>query len=167
MKLIAGAMNPPVLDELSEDEDVEQATPFNPFDIDTGAALALRISRDKNWPTYVNSSFKKQAPLCNGDEDKMEEVLEKRYSLVELLDRKHFKSYDELKQRFLEVTSSVSVGTAETADVVKFVEEEEEDDVPVFTAPPPKAPKAKALPPTTIDDDSDDLSFFEKLAAGE
>lgn len=171
MKIIASAMNPPVLDELSEDEEVEQAAPFNPFDIDTGAALALRISRDKNWPTYVNSSFKKQSPLCGGDEDAMEEVLEKRYSLEELLDRKHFKSYDELKKRFLEVTSSVSVGTAESADVVKFTEElESEDDVPVFTAPPPKAPKApkaKVAAPIVIDDDDSDLSFFEKLAAGE
>ncbi len=146
------------------DEDSEAVEGINPFCFWTGADFALRICRKDGWPSYINSEFKKPKPLFKGDDEKIEELWKKEYSLVELLDEKHFKSYDELKKRFLEVTSSVSVGTAETADVVKFVEEPD-DDVPVFQQ---KAPKPKAVKPMPVAvDDDDDLSFFEKLAAGE
>lgn len=151
-------------DPLDEDS-VEQAG-INPFCFWTGADFALRISKQDGWPSYINSEFRKPKPLCKGDDDKIDEIWKQQYSLAELLDRKHFKTYDELKKRFLEVVNGVSVGTADAGDVVKFDDKEEEDDVPVFTSP--KSPKPKAVKPMpVVEDDDDDLSFFEKLAAGE
>lgn len=162
--IISLAMNPPEVDALDDDD--EQAVAINPFCFWQGADLALRIAKKDGWPSYHNSEFRKPKALFKGDEEKLEEVWKKEYSLQELLDPKHFKTYDELKKRFLEVTTSVSVGNAaDLPDVVKFVDEPE-DDIPLFETPAPKVklPKQKA---SVIIDDEDDLDFFTKLANGD
>ena len=80
--------------------------------------------------------------------------------MKELVDPKHFKSYDELKTRL----NNVLVLNAAPAKVrgVALDEEEYKAPAPTFQASAPAAaPAAKA----TVDEDDDDLAFFSKLAA--
>jgi hypothetical protein len=145
------------------DEDSEVIPGINPFCFWNGSDFALKIKRVKNWPSYIDSTFRKPKPLFGGDDDKIEAVWNAQYSLTELVDPSHFKSYDELKARFLAVVNGVSIGSADEADKVKFVEEPE-DDVPVFAdlkAPKVKAPKKMPVLPES---DDDDLDFFAQLA---
>ncbi len=149
------------------DEDSKVIPGINPFDFWDGADFALKIKRKDGWPSYIDSSFRKPKPLFGGDDAKIEAVWEKEYSLTELLDRSHFKTYDELKERFLAVVNGVSIGNVESADVVKFVEDEPEDDVPVFAdLKAPKVKPAKKMPVMPEADD-DDLNFFSQLAAND
>ncbi|MDD4242712.1 MAG: single-stranded DNA-binding protein [Bacilli bacterium] len=168
--IIAAAMQPPEVDPLDEDAIVGEA--FNPFDFWSGANLALRINKVDGWPSYVNSKFQKPAPLFKGDDKKIEEIWKQEYSLKELLDPKHFKSYEELKARYLKVVNGISAGTvADEPDVNKFVDEKDED-VPNFNSEESfqdvKSPKPKDDDvPFDVGDDEDDLSFFQKLANGD
>lgn len=158
MDHIAKAMNPVVADDF-DDEKPEAFDPFNPY---FGADFALRIARIKGWPSYENSSFKKPKPMLKGDDEAIEKAFAATYSLQELLDPSHFKSYDELKKRFLEVTSSASIGNAAETDIVTFMDSDE--DVPVFSAP---EIKKKPVVQSLVEDDDEDLSFFEKLSKEE
>lgn len=153
-----------------DDEFGESKTPINPFDIDSGANFKLKIRNGENgYPTYDKSEFLKPSPICDGNEEEMIKVIESLYPVAELNDPKHFKSYDELKKRFLYVFGETpSIGSAET-DIPfagnKF-EEEDEEDVPTFEKPSdPKPKEEKKTPlPTFDDDEDDDMAFFKQLA---
>ena len=159
MDLIAARMKDSEVDPLDEDSVVVAGV--NPFDFWAGADFALKIKRVEKWPSYIDSAFRKPKALFGGDDAKIEAIWEQEYSLVELLDRSHFKTYQELKDRYLAVVNGVSVGTADTADKVKFVDEEE-DDVPLFEAPVVKPKAVKKMP--VIEDEDSDLDFFTALA---
>jgi len=158
-----------------EDEFGESKTPVNPFDIDSGANFKLKIRNGENgYPTYDKSEFMKPSPICDGNEEEMVRVLESLHPVAELNDPKHFKTYDELKKRFLFVMGETpSIGSAESnvkdtsqlPSENKF-EEDAEDDVPSFEKPSdPKPKQEKKIPmPTFDDDEDDDMAFFKKLA---
>ena len=153
-----------------DDEFGESKTPINPFDIDSGANFKLKIRNGENgYPTYDKSEFLKPSPICDGNEEEMIKVIESLYSVAELNDPKNFKSYEELKKRYLYVFGETpSIGSAETNSTPaenKF-EEEEEEDVPTFEKPSdPKPKEEKKTPlPTFDDDDDDDMAFFKQLA---
>lgn len=84
---------------------------FDPFDPVTGADLYLNIiytkknigGKDVMVPDYKNVAWSTPTPLCGGDEAQIEELWRKEYSLLEFHDRKTFKSFDELKERFCKV----------------------------------------------------------------
>jgi len=165
LSMIREQISPP------EDEFGESKQPVNPFDIDNGANFKLKIRTGENgYPTYDKSEFMKPAPICDGNEEEMIKVLESLYSVAELNDPKHFKTYDELKKRFLYVFGETpSIGSAEK-DIPfagnKF-EEEDEEDVPTFekpSDPKPKEEKKTPLPTFDDDDEDDDMAFFKQLA---
>ncbi len=85
---IMGAMQPEFEDE----------TPINPFDFWEGADFKLKIKKVAGYWNYDSSEFSRQAPLLD-DDDAMEEIWKKQYSLSALVDADQFKSYDALKKR--------------------------------------------------------------------
>jgi hypothetical protein len=87
---ITDAMNPPP--EFGE-------TPVNPFDLWKGANFKLKIRKVEGFQNYDKSEFDSPEALFNGDDAKLEELWKKEYSLVEFVDKKHFKAYDQLKSR--------------------------------------------------------------------
>jgi hypothetical protein len=141
-------MNPSFADE----------QPTNPFDLWTGANFKLKIRKVEGYPNYDKSEFDSPAPLFD-DDDKLEAVWKQEHSLKELVDTKHFKSYDELKTRLNNV---LVLNAPAKVRGVELDEEEYKAPAPVFQA----AASAPALAATAaVDDDDDDLAFFSKLAA--
>lgn len=154
-----------------DDEFGEQKTPVNPFDIDEGANFKLKMRIGENGhPSYDKCEFQKPSVLCDGDEDEMNRVLESLYSIDDINSPKNFKTYEELKKRFLFVMGeNPSIGTAESNSAPKVepkLDVLEDEDVPDFSPEPEVKPKPKPSKPmpTFDDDDDDDMEFFKQLA---
>jgi len=134
------AMNP-------EFEDEEK---INPFDLWEGANFKLKIRNVESYRNYDKSEFDSKAPLLNDDEE-LEKIWSKQYSLQEFLDPKNFKSYDTLKTRLYQI-----LGLNGQTSTGQPLEEEK-----------PKAIKAKPAPSLDDDDDEEGMEFFKKLAQEE
>jgi hypothetical protein len=55
-------------------------------------------------PNYEKSEFRTQSELFDGDEDRLNEILEKTYNLSDFIDPKKFKTFDEVAEKFQKVT---------------------------------------------------------------
>ena len=142
------AMNPQF-----EDEDA-----INPFDFWGGADFKLKIRNVEGYRNYDKSEFDSSSPLLSGDDDELEKVYNSMYSLADFLDKRHFKSYDELKAKLDRVLGRTGAAPAARA--------EDYEPAPVAAAPAMKAAAAPKVSDEVSfgDDDDDSLSFFEKLA---
>jgi len=116
---ISEAMNPEFPDE----------KPINPFDFWEGANFKLKIRNVEGYRNYDKSEFESPEALFGGDDEKLEELWKKEYSLKEFLDKKNFKSYDQLKQRLDKVLgfegSVTPVKSKATDDVVSSITDDE------------------------------------------
>lgn len=120
--------------------------PVNVFDAFSGCNFRLRRRRVAGFPNYDESRF--DSPTAIGDDEMIERIWKSSYSLKELVDPKHFKSYDELKKRLDEVLGASAVPEA-------------------LPAPKAVAKPAVAIdePPFEVDsDDDEDLQAFKDLA---
>ena len=149
---ITEAMNPQFEDE----------TPVNPFDFWSGANFKLKIRQVEGYRNYDKSEFDSSSPLLDGDDEALETLWKTQHSLVEFVNPKNFKSYDELKARLDKVLGvSTAAGMNAVAD-----EPEAQSFQPSFKEAPAKtsssAPTAEAV---SVDSDDDDtLSYFSQLA---
>lgn len=138
----------------------EDEKPINPFDFWEGANFKLKIRNVEGYRNYDKSEFDSPSQVADND-DRIEAIWSKQYSLTEFLDPKHFKTYDFLKQKLEAVLSGTTAPAARRAEEVEL-------DEPI--APAPKAqvvskPAAKAPPKEVdFDDDEESLSYFAKLA---
>ena len=133
----------------------------DPFDFWEGANFKLKIRQVEGYRNYDKSEFDAISPVSNSDAD-LERIWNQQYSLQELLDPKHFRTYDELKARL-----EKALGTASESFSSKPSRMDEEDEafpVPQKAAPVKEAPKAAA---PWDDDEDEDLSFFKKLASSD
>lgn len=126
--------------------------PVNPFDFWKGANFKLKIRNVEGYRNYDKSEFEPVSVLSD-DDAKIEAIWNQQYSLVDFLDARHFKSYEELKKKLESVLSGVpaAVRHAESVDL----------DAPANVAKP--APVAVAKEPALEEDDS--VSYFANLAA--
>ena len=133
--------------------DLESEAKINPTDLWEGANFKLKMTRQSGFPNYDESVFLTQGPLSDDDAE-MEKIWKSEYSLLEIIDRKNFKSYNELKARLDEVLGEGPVNPKPFADTI-------DEDIP-FTESKPVAKKAAPAP---VDDDEDDpdLAEFRKL----
>jgi hypothetical protein len=124
--------------------------PVNPFDFWKGANFKLKIRNVEGYRNYDKSEFEAPSPLADTD-DKIEAIWTQQHSLVDFLDARHFKSYDELKKKLTDVLSGVpaAVRHAEKVDL----------DQPV-AKPAAAAPVAPSL-----EEDDTSISYFANLAA--
>ena len=127
----------------------EDESPINPFDFWKGANFKLKIRNVEGYRNYDKSEFETTSAL--GEDDDLEAVWVKQYSLAEFLDPKNFKSYSELKTKL----ESVLTGAANAPRA----EETQLEDIPHPVALKP-VPKKEA----NFDDADDSLSYFAKLA---
>jgi len=124
---ITEAMNPEFADE----------TPINPFDLWEGANFKLKIRNVEGYRNYDKSEFADKSALFDGDDEKLEALWKTEYSLKEFLERKNFKTYDQLKQRLDKALGFDGVApvskskaadvTADTSIIDKSMSEEDED----------------------------------------
>ena len=131
--------------------------PINPFDFWEGANFKLKIRQVEGYRNYDKSEFDSPSPIAN-DDAQIEAIWNKQHSLKELVDPKHFKSYEELKMRLEKALGTVQ----QTA--LHHNDEDEAFPTPQRAAPAPSIPTAKQESAPWNDDDDDDLSFFKKLA---
>jgi hypothetical protein len=143
-----------IFDKISETMNPEfpDEAPINPFDMWEGANFKLKIRNVEGYRNYDKSEFDSVTALFNGDDEKLEELWKKEYSLKDFTDKKQFKPYDQLKARLDKVlgfdgAAAVNLKTkAEDAVLTKFKDE----DVSVIDT----------VPAT----DDDDMNYFKSLA---
>jgi len=131
----------------------EDETPINPFDFWEGANFKLKLRKVDGYWNYDKSEFESVSALSD-DDDGLEEIYGKQYSLAEFTAPSNFKSYDELKTRLDMVLS----GTVAANSTVETLMEDEPTATPTVDTKP--APTVTV----TEDDDDDAMSYFEKLA---
>ena len=138
---IMGAMQPEFEDE----------SPLNPFDFWQGADFKVKIKKVAGYWNYDSSEFAAAAPLLK-DDDALEQLWKKEYSLSEIVAADQFKTYDELKKR-LESVLRLNQTTV-TSPVLD--EEAELEDLSEGRTPEANSPA-----------EADALSYFQKLAEEE
>tara|TARA_B100000927_G_C16476066_1_gene473430 strand:- start:14952 stop:15824 length:873 start_codon:yes stop_codon:yes gene_type:complete len=136
---IMGAMQPEFEDE----------SPINPFDFWQGADFKIKIKKVAGYWNYDSSEFAKQGALLE-DDDALEALWKKEYSLAELISTDKFKPYEDLKKRLdavLKIPSAQPVAYDESI----------EDEIEERTQEPVKQLTAK-------ESEDDALAYFQRLA---
>ena len=132
----------------------EDEEAIDPFDFWQGANFKLKAKNVAGYRNYDSSEFAAVTPLLD-DDDALEAIWKKQYSLEEFVAADQFKSYDDLKKRLESVLRVGSTRIQPTEDL-----EHEDDDrgsaEELVTA-------ATQTTPSTEDED-DALSYFAKLA---
>jgi len=143
----------------------EDEEPINPFDFWAGADFKIKIKKVAGYWNYDSSEFARQSPLLDGDDDALESLWKKQYSLAELVAPDKFKSYDQLKKRLDNVLGLA--GAVRRQDPETFGEEDEEE----FSAPSlteDLRSELNNLPSSNQDSDDEDLddimAKFQRLA---
>ena len=153
-----------------DDED-----PINPFDFWQGANFKIKIVKKDGYWNYDKSEFDRVEPLM-GDDDALESLWRKEYSLTAITAQDQFKTYEELEKRMNYVLGlSQTVTPTQSRAVV-----EQEDDYDSYSSPVSREDrvmqeleesytrsKSPSLPKITqeVDDDEDDaLAYFSRLA---
>jgi hypothetical protein len=144
-----------IFDKISEamNPEFEDETPINPFDMWEGANFKLKIRNVEGYRNYDKSEFASPEALFDGDDDKLEALWKKEYSLKDFTDKKDFKSYDKLKERLDKVLglegSPINLKTkAESVELNNF----KDDDL--------KSIDSKA----SSSSGDDDMDYFKSLA---
>ena len=144
----------------------EDEEAIDPFDFWQGANFKLKAKNVAGYRNYDSSEFAAQGALLD-DDDAMEAIWKKQYSLAELVAADQFKSYDDLKKRLDYVLGSK--GSRRVDEEV--AEEEEYSRGPVKDLDEDLRTELNNLQPTrraaapVEDDDDDALSYFAKLAS--
>ena len=138
----------------------EDETPVNPFDFWEGANFKLKLRKVDGYWNYDKSEFEAISALADDDE-KLEEIWGKQYSLSEFTAPTNFKSYDELQIRLNTVLS----GTTKVGNVTDLQRSNAFDDSPsTTTVVDTKEEPAPTVSMSNTEDDDDTMSYFEKLA---
>lgn len=135
----------------------EDEKPVNVFDYWSGADFKIRMKKVDGFPNYDASVFSEPAPI--GNDDEILKIAEKQYKLSEFVDATKFKSYDELKAKYLSVMSGDGQ-TAPRAEQMASLPAREARTV----AAPETVSKAPVLSESLGSDDDDSLDYFRKLA---
>ena len=139
----------------------EDETPINPFDFWQGANFKLKIKRVAGYWNYDSSEFAIQGPLLDEDEE-MEAIWNKEYSLQEFLAPDQFKSYDELKARLELVLGKTN--PPRPARVEEDLEDESEGRGKVTELDDDLRSELANLSSSATEEEDETLSYFQKLA---
>lgn len=154
---LTAAMQPEFEDEESID----------PFDFWQGANFKLKAKNVAGYRNYDSSEFAKAGALLE-DDDAMEAIWKKQYSLAELTAADQFKTYDELKKRLEYVLGSK--GTPRYQDPEDLDEDNTRGPAPSLDddlreeLSNLKPTRRAAAPAVEEDEDDDALSYFARLA---
>lgn len=147
----------------------EDEEPINPFDFWGGANFRLKIRKVEGYWNYDKSEFDSPSALMD-DDDALEALWKKEYSLSAIVAPDQFKSYEDLEKRLKYVLGQKSARAAV---------QEQEDEYDSYAQTPSKEEsviaeleqsfarsKSPSLPKIeTSDEDEDDaLSYFQRLA---
>ena len=143
----------------------EDEEAIDPFDFWQGANFKLKAKNVAGYRNYDSSEFAAQSALLD-DDDAMEGIWKKQFSLEEFVAPDQFKSYDELKTRLDYVLGNK--GTTRFQDQETVEQEEEFRQQNRASTPAPSSGGFNdpdiTLSNTSSDDEDDALSYFAKLA---
>jgi len=156
-----------IFDKLTEamQPEFEDEEAIDPFDFWQGANFKLKAKNVAGYRNYDSSEFANPGPLLD-DDDLMEAIWKKQYSLAELVAADQFKSYDELKKRLDYVLGTKSTSRYQdqedldednTRGSVKELDDDLRSELNNLQ------PTRRAAAPVE-DEDDDALSYFAKLA---
>ena len=152
-----------------DDED-----PINPFDFWQGANFKIKIVKKDGYWNYDKSEFDRVAPLLD-DDDALEALWKKEYSLTAITAPDQFKSYDELDRRMKYVLGLGGTNTPTQSRAVM----EQEDEYESYNSSSSREEKvmgeleesytrskSPSLPKINSEDEDEDdaLAYFSKLA---
>jgi len=125
--------------------------PVNPFDFWEGADFKIKIRKVEGWTNYDKSEFSAPAAVAGGEEEALEGIYNKLYSLNEFTKPENYKTYAELKAKLNRVLG-VDAGATMAPEDMQY-------------APAPSEKVAEPEPVATSEGNEDDtLSYFAKLA---
>jgi hypothetical protein len=142
----------------------EDEEAIDPFDFWQGANFKLKAKNVAGYRNYDSSEFARPEPLLD-DDDAMEAIWKKQYSLAELVAADQFKSYDELKKRLDYVLGSK--GTPRYQDPEDLDEDNTRGSTRELTEDLREelsSLKPTRRPAVEEDEDDDALSYFARLA---
>ena len=131
-----------IQEAMSPEFDDEEA--INPFDFWKGANFKLKVRKVAGYVNYDKSEFESASELFDADDEKLEDLWKREYSLTAFTDPSNFKSYDELKVRFNEVVGADIRSTETQTENIESKEPSREDSVD--------------------EEETDALDYFERLA---
>ena len=138
----------------------EDEEAIDPFAFWQGANFKLKAKNVAGFRNYDSSEFAAVTPLLD-DDDALEGLWKKQFSLAELVATDQFKTYDELKKRLENV---LRVASSRPSDPEVFEEETTRGsvrDLDDLSEGLGKTPEPTSL---ASDEDDDTLSYFAKLA---
>lgn len=139
------------------DEDFQE---FVPFDLFNGADFKLKITMQGEYPNYDTSSWSKIKAVANGDETKLDAIMEQTHDLSEFLDPKKYPTVEETNTQLAHILG--------VAPKVEEQEEEEEVQEELVHEEPKQEESVQEEPVQEESDDEDDLdddeAFFKNLA---
>jgi hypothetical protein len=151
----------------------EDETPINPFDFWQGANFKLKIVKKDGYWNYDKSEFGSVEPLLD-DDDALETLWKKEYSLTAISAPDQFKSYEDLEKRLKYVLGQKTSPTQSRAVM------EQEDELEAYDQTSSvqnrvveeleqsyartKSPSLPNITQETDDDEDDALSYFQRLA---
>jgi hypothetical protein len=141
----------------------EDEEAIDPFDFWKGANFKLKAKSVAGYRNYDSSEFAAPSALLD-DDDALEALWKKQYSLNEFIAPDQFKSYEEMKKRLDSV-----MGSKGSRRMDEEVESEEDYRGPVKELDDDLRSQLNSLAPTksAFDDEEDSdstLSYFAKLA---
>ena len=154
----------------------EDETAINPFDFWQGANFKLKLKKVAGYWNYDSSEFASTGPLLD-DDDALEALWKKEYSLTAITAPDQFKSYDDLKKRLDMVLGNKQQKRQEAEeteyDSYASTEQKRVSEEDVLRKLEDSAKAAKAVeapvvddntPSSNDDDDTDPMSYFARLA---
>jgi hypothetical protein len=150
----------------------EDETPINPFDFWQGANFKLKIRKVDGYWNYDKSEFDRPGSLLD-DDDTMEAIWKKEYSLNQLIAPTEFKTYEELEKRLKYV-----LGQKATPRYQNSEENEDEDNTrgsftPSFESrnqtselPDNLSKELNSIGSSSYEEEGEDdaMSYFQRLA---
>ena len=154
-----------IFDKITEamQPEFEDESPIDPFDFWQGANFKLKAKNVAGYRNYDSSEFASQSALLD-DDDALEAIWKKQYSLADFMSPSEFKTYEELKKRLSSVLG------AKNTRIDEEVDDEENYRGPAKELDDDLRSELNNLKPTTRrpvveeDEDDDALSYFARLA---
>jgi len=156
-----------IMDVMQPEFEDEEA--INPFDFWQGADFKLKIVRKDGYWNYDKSEFSPVSPLLD-DDDALESIWKKCYSLTAVTAPDQFKSYEDLQKRLNSVIGNKRSTVAEEAQYEPESETVQQNNVSeeeVMRKLEQSYKESKAVPEastSSTDEDDDTLDYFSKLA---
>jgi len=147
----------------------EDESPINPFDFWQGANFKLKIVKKDGYWNYDKSEFSSAEPLLD-DDDAMEAIWKKEYSLAAVVAPDQFKSYEDLERRLNMVLGKKSAARAVAEQEEEYSSYEQTPTAESRVVEELEESYARSKSPSlpvvnSVDEDEDDaLSYFQKLA---